>query len=81
LFTHTKAATTFSIAVVLLLAALAACAWAIFTSGAVTHGDAPPPVLVPDSLVPAILDTTPADSTNLDTLDTIPTEEPEPEGV
>jgi hypothetical protein len=64
----------------ILVAALGACAWAIFTSGAVTHGDTPPPVLVPDSLVPASIDTTPPDSLVPVPLDTIPPENPKPEG-
>lgn len=72
---------SFCIAILILACAVAACAWAIFTSGAVTHDDTPPPVLIPDSLVPASIDTLAPDSLVPVPLDTITTDPPEEEGV
>ena len=71
---------SFCIAVLILACAVAACAWAIFTSGAVTHDDTPPPVPIPDTLAAAAIDTTPPDSLAPVPLDTIPPENPKPEG-
>lgn len=50
--TRTPARTTFCVALILLVMAAAACAWAIFTSGSVTQNDDPPAIPCIDTLIP-----------------------------